>query len=116
MESNADAPLAPALNPEALAYVIDHVFLPPKLPESDDTEASHERVLLQHVHSTLKAFQQLHHDVGGGVSDRLQGVARCILMVQRMISVRVDGALDAARLDKELKEMESGGMLLLSLT
>lgn len=36
----------PTLSPEAFEYIVHHVFLPPRLPQSDDFNHSHERQLL----------------------------------------------------------------------
>lgn len=106
MGSQADISPSVDLDRESLDYIIHHVFLPLRLPESDDTNAGVEKALLQHVHSALTAFQELH--VRSGIAG-LQGIARCILMVQRMISMNQDGALDAGLLNKKLGEMQTDG-------
>jgi hypothetical protein len=39
-----------------LEYVIRHVFLPPKLPQSDDTDPANDASLTKAVHDALVAF------------------------------------------------------------
>lgn len=34
------------LSPESLKYIVHHVFLPPRLPQSDDFDESYEHQLL----------------------------------------------------------------------
>jgi hypothetical protein len=41
------------LSEDAISYLINHVVLPPKLPQEDDCEASHEQSLLEAVLGTL---------------------------------------------------------------
>lgn len=50
---NSELPL------EAALYMIHHVFLPPKLPNDDDTNAVHERILLDFTLSLSSRVQKL---------------------------------------------------------
>lgn len=42
---------------KGLQFIINHVFLPPKLPQQDDSNDQYERSLLDLVCQTLSTFQ-----------------------------------------------------------
>ncbi|KAF2175401.1 hypothetical protein K469DRAFT_610925 [Zopfia rhizophila CBS 207.26] len=44
-------------SPEAIAYLIHHLVLPPKLPQGDDFDPHHERILLRATVQALQEFQ-----------------------------------------------------------
>jgi hypothetical protein len=48
----------PSLDPEALQYLIHHVFLPPKLPQKSDTSSENDRALFEQICAALKAFEE----------------------------------------------------------
>ena len=39
-----------------LAYLVDHLFLPPKLPQEDDSFSDGPQALLSHVNRSVKIF------------------------------------------------------------
>ena len=39
-----------------LAYLVDHLFLPPKLPQEDDSSSDGPQALLSHVNRSVKIF------------------------------------------------------------
>jgi hypothetical protein len=41
---------------DGLHYVVDHVFLPPKLPQEDDSSDSNDATLCDMVHKAAEAF------------------------------------------------------------
>ncbi|KAJ5168683.1 uncharacterized protein N7482_004277 [Penicillium canariense] len=47
------------LTREESLFLFHHVFLPPKLPQSDDYEPEHEQLLLEHVIGALRDFSRL---------------------------------------------------------
>ncbi|KAI1323920.1 hypothetical protein F5Y16DRAFT_328019 [Xylariaceae sp. FL0255] len=49
----------PVASPEAIAYIITQVVLPPRLPQEDTFHVKHEEYLLQTVIESLFAFAQL---------------------------------------------------------
>jgi len=108
-QSNVSPPVA--LNREILVNIIELVFAL-EVAKSIDMVASHERAFLQYVQYALEKFQQLYEGADRAVDPsipNLQGVASCVVMVQRMISTRhVGGYLRAATLKKELKQMAGG--------
>jgi hypothetical protein len=80
MESIADI-----ASPCSLQYKIDHLFLPPKTPQKDDTNPVLENELVASALRSLEAF-------GEAVSDaRPPAVDVCLGMLRRMLSVRAPG-------------------------
>ncbi|KAJ7272701.1 hypothetical protein B0H12DRAFT_1091594 [Mycena haematopus] len=48
---------------QQLDYAINHLFLPPKLPQSADTDVELEQTLLKHIANCVKTFcQGLRHN------------------------------------------------------
>jgi hypothetical protein len=41
---------------ESFFYIVNHVFLPPKLPQKDDYQSKHAQALCLTVHKSLKQF------------------------------------------------------------
>ena len=39
-----------------LAYLVDHLFLPPELPQEDDSSSDGPQALLSHVNRSVKIF------------------------------------------------------------
>jgi hypothetical protein len=58
-----------------LLYQINHVFLPPKLPQQDDTDLSHEMKLMITVNSALR---KLRDQLLGDRGRELDGTIRLI--------------------------------------
>lgn len=83
-----------------LTYTFHHVFLPPRLPQKDDSSFAHDMSLVKGVLEALIAFDE-HQD-----SPQLQS---CVKMLRCMIDMRDSAALLESRLDKALISMESGG-------
>ena len=54
----------PRLSTDAIAYLIYHVVLPPKLPQENDCDAQHEALLLNAVIHALRALQDEVEDQG----------------------------------------------------
>ncbi|KAJ7483159.1 hypothetical protein FB451DRAFT_1028934 [Mycena latifolia] len=44
------------MDPESLSYIINHLFLPPKLPQADDSALRLQRDLLEHLSACAGAF------------------------------------------------------------
>ena len=44
-------------SPNAIAYLIHHLVLPPKLPQGDDSDPHYERILLRTTIQALQEFQ-----------------------------------------------------------
>jgi hypothetical protein len=56
MESDSDIHTGPISDPDHLTYIINHLFLPPKLPQEDDSSPTGTQALLQHVTESAAAF------------------------------------------------------------
>lgn len=78
---------------EAVLYLIHHVFLPPKLPNDDDTSAEHESILLDVTLDCLDEFR----DYVGPSQGRL--VSSVIAAVSNLRNARnFDGFIDETKL------------------
>jgi hypothetical protein len=89
----------------SLLYIINHVFLPPKLPRTDDSRTTYERALIRSVKSALEQFLPQ-------LSDREDeiGINRCIAMVDAIRTTRDGGeVLSAVSFEKELANLEPDG-------
>jgi len=88
-----------------LYYIINHVFLPPKLPQKDDND----------VTKTVSVIEELLTALGS-LQDRIPEHERsewipCIKMVSNMLELRDHfGGLVAGKLETTLRKMVDGGM------
>ncbi|KAI1100553.1 hypothetical protein F4804DRAFT_348467 [Jackrogersella minutella] len=55
------------ISPESLRYIVNHVFLPPQLPQADDYKVEHEEALLESVLRTLSSFKNHVQDYQAAV-------------------------------------------------
>ncbi|KAK3987321.1 hypothetical protein QBC44DRAFT_400356 [Cladorrhinum sp. PSN332] len=67
---------APQLDQDQLRYLINHVFLPPKLPQSDDSKPGSDEVLVAAFCSALRRFCELQPEGGANLHS-------CIRMFER---------------------------------
>ena len=92
---------------EQLDYRINHLILPPRLPQKDDTTEENELSLLQFVLDGLQEY------AGWTESEESQKWAACAKMLSQMIFVRTNkGFLEPERLQNALKNLCSGGKAL----
>jgi hypothetical protein len=87
-----------------LKYIINHVFLPPELPQKDDSDFLHGVGLIEELESALSSFQSYlpHHQRSRWSS--------CIKMVREMLETRDGfGKISTKALEKSLKSMLDGG-------
>ena len=88
-----------------LTYIINHVFLPPKLPQTDDSHAAKDELLIKELLAALKSLQ--HHIPE---TEHPKWIP-CIKMVHTMLTLRNhSGGLVPDRLEKAFGEMLDGGM------
>lgn len=71
--------------PDAVSYVVHHVFLPPKVPCQSDYDTTHEESLLKGTLDSLKRFQVLvpahqHDAVRDAVTQlrRIMDIHECV--------------------------------------
>ena len=88
---------------EATCYLVNHVALPPKLPQADDFEAGHERCL---VETTLNALRSLKSFITDQHHDTLSHAITTIENLQR--SQNKHGHISDVELRKLLDELAQG--------
>jgi hypothetical protein len=87
--------------PQTLQYVINNVFLPPKLPQEDDTTPMNEVGMLEILSGSLEEFRQyVDHDA----------VDMAKKMVDELVLMLEDGTINEARLSEIMKGFHSRGM------
>ncbi|KAK0120124.1 hypothetical protein ONS95_011532 [Cadophora gregata] len=93
-----------------LEYIIDHVFLPPKLPTENDTSVEEEVILTKLVHDTLNNFIELLPD-----DDETSQYKRLPPMLSILMEV---GKLESPikKLGAKIEEMTAGDALALHIT
>lgn len=90
---------------EALLFQIHHVFLPPELPQKDDTNVSHEKTLVETVYLALQDFQQYFP-----VDHQRPELEHCIAMINSMIHTRdVNGLLDPEAVEERMVNLNNFG-------
>ena len=88
-----------------LNYIIHHVFLPSKLPQKDDDEATKSTILIEKLLAALKFFQS-------HIEERKRSEwTPCIEMISSMLESRDRlGGLVAEKLESKLEVLKGGGM------
>ena len=88
-----------------LEYIINHVFLPPKLPHQDDSGVEETNALIKTVLATTNVFQNHLSE------QERSGWISCMKMMRNMIELKDrSGHLMAEKLQLALREMSEGGM------
>ncbi|ORY67517.1 uncharacterized protein BCR38DRAFT_407490 [Pseudomassariella vexata] len=91
------------ISQDAFMYQVHHIFLPPKLPQKDDFDASHEQELLKNVLSAMETFK--------GYIDHSPNFEAAIGMVRTMIRSRQGGFLSTEFVNSVLLNMKDGDCL-----
>lgn len=87
-----------------LNYIINHVFLPSKLPQKDDSNATKGASLVKEVLLALRSFQDSIPE-----QERSEWIP-CIKMVGNMLEIRDHfGGLVAKKVETTLRGMVDGG-------
>jgi len=89
----------------SLEFLINHVFLPPKTPQQDDTSTEEEHNLISSLLETTKKFSQ---ECSAAESRQLESVAR---MLQQLVKVR-PGLHNSTKQDimkKIIQDLKDGG-------
>lgn len=102
------------MDPDQLQCVIEHVFIPPRLPTVDNSSPTappdSKKAILQLI---LETFQTFHGQFSkeDAVSN---GSTECLKMLTRSIRLRDDKyKLDVVALQDGISKMQSGGSCLL---
>ncbi|QDS77180.1 hypothetical protein FKW77_001966 [Venturia effusa] len=95
----------PAMSTACLRYMIDHVFMPPKLPQKDDSAPEHDQALMEQVYQALKKFE----DEGSHFQASLIPI---IAMLENMIASRgPDGVLIQGTVVDQMGAIENNDVL-----
>jgi len=99
-----DMPDELQLEHDELGFLINHVFLPPNLPQSREGKTTTQnRLLIQLLEDTAARYSVDEQD---GRSIELINVARKMLVSLREIGV---GGIGAVTLRKKIRDMKHGG-------
>jgi len=91
---------------QSLHYIINHVFLPPKLPGKDDSDVKHESVLIEECEAVLRSFQAYISPNGHW------RWAVCTRMLSKMLEIRdVSGDITSGKVEESLGAMIDRGIL-----
>ena len=97
-----------------LAYLVDHLFLPPKLPQEDDSTSGGPQAVVSHVRKSATAFlKELGKDVD---CDIIRSWARLQKTFRWMDDLHVNGLLPLESLHGAISGMDVDGTLSLSTT
>lgn len=88
----------------ALEYLINHVFLPPNVPQQDDYDSDHEHILLKIVSNALLGFKSHVADEWHNVIDSIIGMVENLQKV-----LGSDGLINKAQLLDTLKKLSVEG-------
>ena len=89
---------------EESLYLLHHLFLPPKIPQTDDYNAEHEYLLLERVIEALVSFKSY---VSSADTVILSQIAR--MMVRLRKTHGPHGNVDEKQLEKVLTELPTQG-------
>ena len=93
----------------AIIYMIHHVFLIPKLPQEDDFDPQHERVLLE---TTIDALRNFKAAAGYGQQGVIDSV--CAMMENLRFVQDYSGAISQSKLESALQAPSNRSMSSLS--
>ncbi|KAI0480855.1 hypothetical protein GGR56DRAFT_688190 [Xylariaceae sp. FL0804] len=94
MSSSSGSPLPTGLTLEELTYVVNHVVLPPRLPQGDDYSTRHEKALLCTVIGALASFKD-------HVGQEQAGVVASALVMMRGLQTATSFTGNSATIDHE---------------
>ncbi|KAI9803787.1 MAG: hypothetical protein M1825_001667 [Sarcosagium campestre] len=91
---------------DELLYIFHHVFLPPKLPQKDDSDARKSEALLETLAGALRSYQDLIPDI------EKPKWSPCINMVDDMLQMREPlQKLSAKVLEDKVRDMKDRDIL-----
>lgn len=87
-----------------LNFIINHVFLPPKLPQKDDSDDTKSASFIEELRAALRSLQAHIPE-----QERSEWIP-CIKMIGNMLELRDHfGGLVAERVETTLRRMIDGG-------
>jgi hypothetical protein len=91
-------------SPNAIAYLIHHLVLPPKLPQGDDSDPHYERILLR---TTIRALQEFQTHFKNAVQSR--NIESVVFTVTNLLDSRdSDGSVSGSQLVSFLAGLTTG--------
>ena len=97
------APTGNGLDLGAVKYMINHMFLPPELPQSNDFTVSYETVLIDTTIAALWKFK------GHQPDDQSLTIDSIIGLMKNIKDVHISGSISEARLRIALKVLSDKG-------
>jgi hypothetical protein len=89
---------------QSLRYIINHVFLPPKLPQEDDSHVKNDYALIEECEGALRSFQA---QISPNEHWRW---AACTRMLSKMLEMRdVSGDTISGKIEESLGSMVDRG-------
>jgi len=115
MESDSDIHTGPISDPDHLTYIINHLFLPPRLPQADDSGPTGTQALLQHVTDSADAFVEVlcHQNVDISV---LRSWCTLHKMLESMAVLHQSEYIPLEGLHNSINYMEIGDILTLYIS
>jgi hypothetical protein len=93
----------------AFHYVINHIFLPPRLPSEDDFDPHSENFILRMLHDSLQMYRGIVH------LDERHAVDSVLAMITNMESAHDNNlALTCSKLITAMKNLSCQGKIELS--
>ena len=94
--------------PDSTIYIINHLFLPPILPQTDDRDVECRKALLSHVVESANVYCQ--HLKNSGVDFPVHRCWRILYkMLLSMQTIRQDAFMDQQELETAVQKMEVDG-------
>ncbi|RYC63347.1 hypothetical protein CHU98_g2853 [Xylaria longipes] len=88
---------------EEIEYIINHVVLPPQLPQKDDYSSVNEKWLLHHVLEAFKLFYTILQNGQAGITE-LTATQRAFAMLKNLAKVYGSGKTSTSIDEKALKD------------
>ncbi|KAJ7460834.1 hypothetical protein FB451DRAFT_1141265 [Mycena latifolia] len=102
------------MDPNALNYIINHLFLPPKLPQQDDSLLAFHHELLKHIADCAKSFCDglANEDVAAEVQTRW---AKLRLTLARFANIHESPQISRESLEAAIKHTQPDDVLCLHI-
>lgn len=87
------------LSSEAITYLVHHVFLPPKLPQEDDSSDEHDKIMINTTLAALLQFKALFpHKRADGIDQVI-----ALVSVSKDVHASASGGIDESKLKDALQ-------------
>lgn len=93
-------------------FVVNHVFLPPKLPQEDDTSGRYQEHLVDHALTALRAFGSSYDGASSEKQaiDTAAGALSTLLCVHNFFCKEGDATVNGEEIQKALNNLVKKGM------